>query len=417
MLLKYTGKTIKTVVRLPGSKSISNRCLILREILNPGIGLQNISSASDTQDLIKALTQIHEPGNKLIDVGHAGTDMRFLTALLSIKKGEWTLTGSERMKERPIKELVEALRSLGADITYLEKEGFPPLKITGNELQGGKITIDAAISSQFVSALLLIAPALKNGLEITLTGNIVSWSYILMTLDVLSQFGIRVSTINQTIIVRENQDSKEDTDLKEYFIESDWSSASYWYSIAALSRESEITLTGLHEKSSQGDSVLQNIYEKLGVTSEFKTKNLILTKKPVTLSLFEYDCTNCPDIAQTIAVTCLGLGINCRLTGLSTLKHKETDRLLALKTELEKFNVQVAIANDSLELAHIDETRSRKQETGLISVATYNDHRMAMSFAPLVLCFNELLIENPGVVKKSYPEFWDHLTTAGIAVP
>ncbi len=412
MLLKYNNTPIKATIDLPGSKSISNRLLILNEVLNLNLKLKNLSSAKDTQDLVLALAQVKENRNHTIDIGHAGTDMRFLTALLSVTEGEWILTGSERMQERPIGELVNALKQLGADISYLKNEGFPPLNIIGKKLKGGKIEIDGSISSQFISALLLISPSLEKGLEITIKGEIVSWSYILMTLDLLSELGIKVSTILNTINVSPHSMAKSQFSIPttQYSVESDWSSASYWFGIVALSKNAEIILKGLSKHSSQGDSVLPEVYRKLGVNSEFKNEALLLRKSGASTDTFTYDFSDCPDIAQTVAVTCLGLKINCKLTGLSTLKHKETDRLLALKTELEKFGVEVVITNDSLEIRHTEpETRNPKPE-----IKTYNDHRMAMSFAPLALLHDNITIENPDVVQKSYPKFWKDLEMVGI---
>lgn len=410
MQLRYNKQPIDVSIDLPGSKSISNRLLILNEVMNLGLNLKNLSTAKDTQDLLKILKDCHP----VMDVGHAGTDMRFLTALFSTKPGEWTITGSDRMKERPIKELVVALRSLGADISYLETEGFPPLKIIGKELTGGKIEIDGSISSQFISALLLIAPGMKNGLEISVKNTIVSRSYIEMTIGLLKQFGVNVKSQENTIKVTPPETL---ISAEEFTIESDWSSASYWYSLVALSKDAKIILKGLQEKSWQGDSVLPEIYDQLGVKSDpiairFKGDALILTKIPIAVSFFEYDFTDCPDIAQTVAVTCLGLNISCKLTGLSTLKHKETDRLAALKNELEKFGAIVHITDSTITINFKLRTINLHQ-TPNFKLQTYNDHRMAMSFAPLALLF-DIEIEDPGVVEKSYPEFWKHLSLTGI---
>lgn len=411
MLLRFNYNSDKAIVQLPGSKSISNRLLILNEVLELNLKLQNLSSAKDTQDLIIALNQIKNNKNHVIDIGHAGTDMRFLTALLSTKEGEWTLTGSERMKQRPIKELVDALKQIGAQISYLQNEGFPPLKIIGKKLKGGKVEIDGSVSSQFISALILIAPALENGLEIKIKNEIVSWPYIQMTLDLLKETGVEVSTLLNTIIISAIHPKVEALKtMHELVIESDWSGASYWYSIVALSKNFEITLKGLDQNSSQGDSVLPEIYKSFGISSEFINGNLLLTKKAGRVNYFEYDFTNCPDIAQTVAVTCLGLKIDCRLNGLSTLKHKETDRILALKNELEKFEANVNVTNDSLQIMNSkSDIRNSKFE-----ISTYKDHRMAMSFAPLTLIYDNINIEDPQVVKKSYPEFWEHLKLVGI---
>ncbi len=358
MLLLSAPENIKnTNIRLSGSKSISNRLLILKEILALNITFENISTSEDTQHLQRALEQIKNKKTTTIDIGHAGTDMRFLTAYLATKEGDWILTGSDRMKQRPIGELVNALQTLGADISYLEKENFPPLKIRGKKLPGGKTEIDGSISSQFISALLLIAPKFENGLELTLKNEIVSRPYILMTLDLLSEFGIKVSTVLNTIKILPTPNEKQETRNKTFFVESDWSAASYWYGLVALSKNGTVTLNGLTKSSSQGDSVLPEIYKELGVSSEFKEGQLILTKKSTSTKSFAYDFTNCPDLAQTVAVTCFGLGIKAELTGLKTLKIKETDRILALKTELEKFGAAVDFTSDSLTIL---ETRNKK---------------------------------------------------------
>lgn len=401
---------LNTTIKLFGSKSINNRLLILNEVLGLNLTFKNNSTSEDTLLLQKALSEIKSKGNAVIDVHHAGTDMRFLTAYLSIIKGEWILTGSDRMKERPVGELVTALRSLGADITYLEKENYPPLKINGKKISGGKIEIDGSFSSQFISALLLIAPKFENGIELTLKNEIVSWPYIQMTIDILNEFGVTVSTNLNTIKVSRSLDTNPKPIV--YEVESDWSSASYWFSVVALSKNAEITLTGLKNNSSQADSILPELYKHFGVESEFKNNGLILSKNLKHTTNFEYDFTNCPDIAQTIAVTCFGLGIKAKLTGLRTLKLKESDRIVALKTELEKFGANIEITLDSL---IINETQNKKTETRN-PVSTYNDHRMAMSFAPLALLYKQLYIQKPEVVSKSYPLFWEDLKSVGFSV-
>ncbi|MBL7910241.1 MAG: 3-phosphoshikimate 1-carboxyvinyltransferase [Bacteroidia bacterium] len=400
----------KAAIQLAGSKSISNRLLILNEVLGLNLALENNSTSEDTLLLQNALQQLKNKKGGTIDIHHAGTDMRFLTALLATKEGDWILTGSDRMKQRPIGELVNALRSLGADISYLEKENFPPLKIIGKKLKGGQLEIDGSISSQFTSALLLISPTFEDGLTLTLKNEIVSWPYILMTLDLLSQFGLKVSTVLNTIKISESLVINPTSLI--YNIESDWSAASYWFSIVALSKNAEIIIVGLTNSSSQGDSILLKIYKELGVSSQFTNKGLLLTKSSNVSSKFEYDFTDCPDLAQTVAVTCFALGIKANLKGLKTLKIKETDRILALKTELEKFGANVEITSDSLTIL---ETRNKKPETRN-PINTYNDHRMAMSFAPLALTFGPLNIQNPEVVSKSYPLFWEDLKSVGFSV-
>ena len=396
---------IKAEIELPGSKSISNRLLMIRAISGLPIHFKNLSDSEDTILMAKALGYINGKKSGTVNIEHAGTDMRFLTAYLSIKEGEWIVTGSERMKQRPISELVTALTELGADISYLENRGFPPLKITGKKLHGGRIQIDSNISSQFISALLLLAPALDEELEIILKGNVVSMPYIKMTVELLKLFGIFVSFNGKKIVVSPAPFSMLND---QFLVESDWSAASYWFNLAALAKNAEIELKYLDKFSLQADSILPEMYSKLGVRTEFIEKGICIRGRQNVVEEFEYDFTNCPDIAQTIAVTCLGLGIKANLTGLQTLKIKETDRILALKTELEKLGASVEATEQSLK---INPPSELKVNHPLIS--TYNDHRMAMSFAPLAIICPGLKIENPDVVNKSYPAFWDDLQHSG----
>ena len=412
---------INSNLYIGGSKSISNRLLILDFILDLNLHLSNISNSEDTQVLIEGLKRIKNTSSATIDIKHAGTDMRFLTALLSITEGKWILSGSDRMKERPIGELVKALKLLGADISYREKENYPPLLINGKKLSGGKISIDAGISSQFISALLLIAPRFEKGLELHLKGNVVSRPYINMSLALLKAFDIQIQQSSDIISVSTLQSKSTQ---KSFSIESDWSSASYYYSICALSKNAQIELKHFDQKSLQADSVLPELYKELGVQTEFKQGVLILRSIPITSKEFIYDFTNCPDIAQTIAITCVGLGISCTLSGLSTLKIKESDRIIALKTELEKFGAIVDVGMDFIRVIpesrdKNQDTRNKKQETRnleLPTIDTYNDHRMAMSFAPLALKFGNLQIKDPSVVNKSYPGFWEDLKSLGFNV-
>lgn len=415
LVLSAPKNILNSTINLTGSKSINNRLLILNEVLGLDLSFQNKSTSEDTLLLQNALLSIKNKNSGTIDVHHAGTDMRFLTAYLSTKKGEWILTGSERMKERPIGDLVKALKSLGAEITFLEKENFPPLKITGKTLKGGTIEIDGSVSSQFVSALLLIAPTFENGLELTLKNEIVSWPYIQMTLDILSEFGLKVSTFLNTIKFSKSLIAVPKSII--YTVESDWSSASYWFSLVALCKNAEIKLTGLKNKSSQADAILPELYKQFGVTSTFKNNELILSQNPNINPDFEYDFTNCPDIAQTIAVTCFGLGINAKLTGLKTLKLKESDRIVALKTELEKFGAQVIITENSIQIQDSGLwTQDCRLESKDLKIDTYNDHRMAMCFAPLSMRYEQVQIQNPKVVSKSYPQFWEDLKSVGFSV-
>jgi len=398
---------INCSINLSGSKSISNRLLLLKEILDLKIDLKNLSDSKDTTLLLKALRQIKEAKNKNINILDAGTDMRFLTALLAIKKGTWTITGSDRMKKRPIGELVSALKSLGAEIEFLEKENYPPLEIKGKIILGGTLKIDASQSSQFISALLLISPKLKNGLVLTLKNKIVSSPYIEMTAALLKKFNVQISKLKNTYTVNSRTKSNQ---IKAIKIESDWSSASYWYSICALSKNAKIELNFLNKKSLQSDSILPELYKILGVKTKYKKNSIIISRKKLETKSINYNFINCPDIAQTFAVTCFGLGICAKLNGLSTLKFKESDRIIALKTELEKMGAKLVITNNSIEL------KKSKPIPFEGIIETYDDHRMAMSFSPLALVYNSIKIANPEVVSKSYPRFWKDLKSVGFSV-
>ncbi|MET2983688.1 3-phosphoshikimate 1-carboxyvinyltransferase [Aureibaculum conchae] len=403
LFLDYTDKQIVTSkVKISGSKSESNRLLILQQFY-PNLTLKNVSDSDDSVHLTHALQSTKE----LVDIGHAGTAMRFLTAYFSVKEGrEVVLTGSERMQNRPIKILVNALRMLGADIEYMDKEGYPPLKIKGKKITKQKVSIKGNVSSQYISALVLIAPTLENGLEIELLEEITSRPYLEMTLDLLNQLGI-VTIWEENSIKIQPQESIKD---KIITVESDWSSASYFYSLVALSEVGKsITLSSYNKKSLQGDSCLASIYENFGVVTEFNNNSIRLIKTNVIQSDSEesqslkFDLRNAPDIAQTIAVTCFGLGMACDLTGLHTLKIKETDRLVALQNELQKFGAEVEITDKSLHLKI-----STKGFTKNVTVKTYNDHRMAMAFAPLALKV-AFTIQDADVVTKSYVNFWEDL--------
>lgn len=391
-------------IQIPGSKSETNRLLLL-QALYPGIGIHNASESDDSRVMRKAL----EGNDDVIDIGHAGTAMRFLTAYFAIQQDrEVTLTGSQRMKQRPIGILVEALRTLGATIEYAENEGYPPLKIIGQKLTNNKVTVKANVSSQYISALLLIGGRLEKGLQLTLEGEITSRPYIDMTLELLDKIGIKNNSTGNKIIVAPNTQYPTPN---TFTVESDWSSASYFYSVAALSgRGTQITLSSFRQDSLQGDRALADIYKIFGVETLFSENTITLTKtqdpKPKTLEL---NLNNTPDLAQTIAVTCFGLGIGCHLKGLHTLKIKETDRLAALKAELEKLGAKVSVSDDSLHLEASDIINAG------VPVKTYNDHRMAMAFAPLAVKV-PLTIKDAGVVTKSYPAFWQDFERAGFSV-
>jgi 3-phosphoshikimate 1-carboxyvinyltransferase len=422
-LEKSKVKSQKSKVEVTGSKSETNRLLLLQALF-PNLVLENTSNSDDSEVMQKALTITHLPSpiTQKIDVHHAGTAMRFLTAFFAIQEGkEVVLTGSSRMKERPIKILVNALNQLGAEITYEENEGFPPIRIKGEKLTENKVSLPANVSSQYISALLLIAPKLNNGLELTLEGEITSVPYIKMTLALLEEIGIETSFENNTIKVTHHPSP---TTQHPITIESDWSSASYWYSIIALSEiGTQITLSSYKINSLQGDSVLVDIYKDFGIETTFNHDNSITISKErihnSQLATHNSQLNNVPDIAQTIAVTCFGLGIGCDLSGLHTLKIKETDRLEALKTELTKLGAEISVTNDSLHLKPHDLFKSGNSHPlegcPKDGVATYQDHRMAMAFAPLALKV-PLVINNAEVVSKSYPDFWKDLEQFGFII-
>ena len=397
MDLKISHKSKKCIgeLKISGSKSETNRLLILKALFSE-FEIKNISNSDDSTILEKAL----KSKEKIIDIHHAGTAMRFLTAYFSQLEGrEVILTGSKRMQQRPIKILVDSLISLGADIYYEKEIGFPPLRIKGKKIKGGSIKLPAGISSQYVSALLLIAPALENGLELSLLGKTTSLPYIEMTLFLLKNFGVKTYFDGKKIKINPNIRIKK----AKQTVESDWSSASYFYSIVALSKNAEIKLSSYKSKSLQGDSVLKNIYEKLGVKSIFKDNSLLLKKEEINFpNCIDLNLSKAPDIAQTIAVTCYGLGIGCNLEGLHTLKIKETDRLVALERELKKLGATIKITESSLILSPGNNFKQN------CSISTYNDHRMAMSFAPLSLKI-PIQIKDHKVVSKSYPNFWKDL--------
>ncbi len=410
LLKKSKLETQNSKLKISGSKSETNRLLLL-QALYPEIKVENTSNSDDSDVMMNALVSSHHPSpiTQTIDVHHAGTAMRFLTAFFAVQEGkEVVLSGSARMKVRPIKILVDALNQLGAEITYEEQEGFPPLKIKGKKLTKSKVSLSANVSSQYISALMLIAPKLENGLELNLEGEITSVSYIKMTLALLNEIGVKTSFENNTIKVIHNPSSINQNPI---IVESDWSSASYWYSIIALSEiGTQITLSSFKQNSLQGDSALVEIYKNFGVESVFNRNEITLHKvenlKPPTLNL---ELNTCPDIAQTIAVTCFGLGISCNLTGLHTLKIKETDRLEALKTELTKLGATISITNNSLTLETSENINSN------VCISTYQDHRMAMAFAPLALKV-PIIIENAEVVSKSYPAFWEDVKQIGFTI-
>jgi 3-phosphoshikimate 1-carboxyvinyltransferase len=418
LLLQSKILNLKSKIKITGSKSETNRLLLLQALF-PNITLANTSNSDDSEVMQKALasdSQLPTSNSQLIDIHHAGTAMRFLTAFFAVNEGrEVVLTGSPRMKERPIKVLVEALQQLGAQISYENEEGYPPIRIKGQKITNNKVSIPANVSSQYISALLLIAPKLQNGIELTLVGEITSIPYIKMTLALLNEIGVDTKFNENVITVKPllccNPEHVDGPKPQTVTVESDWSSASYFFSIVALSEVgTQITLSSYKQNSLQGDSSLVEIYKNLGVDTVFENNNIILNKT-ATCNLQPAICNlnSSPDIAQTIVVTCLGLGIGCHLTGLHTLKIKETDRLEALRIELTKLGANISVTNDSLTLV------ATKQINSNVKIATYNDHRMAMAFAPLALKV-PIIIENAEVVSKSYPDFWEDLKNIGFEI-
>ncbi|MCH3994479.1 MAG: 3-phosphoshikimate 1-carboxyvinyltransferase [Prevotella sp.] len=402
---------VNAKIKLPASKSISNRSLIIYALSGRKTLPENLSDCDDTQVLITALRDLPET----INIHAAGTAMRFLTAYLSVTPGKHILTGTDRMKQRPIGILVDSLRYLGADITYTEKEGYPPLCIQGHQLEGGALEIPGNLSSQFISALLLIGPVLKNGLILKLTGTIISRPYIDLTLCTMREFGAQADWTDIDTITVAGKPYQD----RPFSIENDWSSASYWYEAMALSKNSQsmVQLEGLTDGSKQGDSVVKYIFNLLGIKTSFastqpgKATTVTLRRHPCLLSRLEYDFKGSPDLAQTLVTCCCGLKIPFKFTGLSNLRIKETDRIAALETELRKLGF--IIKDENGDTLYWD---GEHCEASLAPIDTYEDHRMALSFAPLASIFPHLRINHPEVVSKSYPNYWNDLRTAGYRV-
>ena len=417
IILRKKGKSVSGTVQLTGSKSECNRALIIAALSNGKVKVENISDAADTVTLQKVVSSklqvagtndlaTHNLQPATVNIGPAGTAMRFLTAYFTLEDGEVILTGSERMKQRPIGVLVNALRAIGASIDYIESEGFPPLRIRGGfEQQKNTISIKGDISSQYITALLLIAAKLPQGLTLQIEGELTSRPYVEMTLAMLQQAGIQHQWEGNNIYIGK-QEFKETT----LYVEPDWSAASYWYAIAALADEAELFLPGLTSYSLQGDSVITEIMANFGITSQFKNNGVYLKKEPKPLLRKIFDMKSCPDLAQTVIVVCAALGHDATFTGLETLKIKETDRVKALQNELAKIGVKLIEKGQVYKLdcsgEHIPER---------VFINTYDDHRMAMAFAPLALVIPEVEIEDYMVVEKSYPAFWEDLEKAGFS--
>ena len=396
--------TWRATVKLPSSKSISNRALILNALSASPYAVDNLSDCDDTNLMVRAL----QAEGCDFNVGAAGTTMRFLTAFLANRPGEWTITGTERMKNRPIKVLVEALNALGAHITYMEKEGFPPLCISGTALPGGEISLPGHVSSQYISAILMVAPLMEQGVTLHLEGEIVSRPYIHITLQLMKQFGVSATWEDHTIRVL----PQSYTPIR-FLVESDWSAASYWYEMMALSPTAEIELLGLFRNSLQGDAAGAKLFERLGVETQFTDRGVRLRHTGSCCRELTYDFVNEPDLAQTFVVTCALRGVPFRFTGLQSLKIKETDRIAALQTELRKLGY--VVRGEQHSILSWDGERCEPEAHPVI--ATYEDHRMALSFAPAALVRPEgIEIAHPEVVSKSYPHYWADLRAAGFGV-
>lgn len=411
--ITYPGGPLTGHLTLTGSKSIANRALLIQALTPGGFRIHGLAAADDTVRMQRLL----ESEDDILDCGPAGTTYRFLTAYLCRKRGVQLLTGSERMKERPIGILVDALRKLGAQIEYAEKEGFPPLRIGYSALDlSDRIAIAADTSSQYITSLLMLAPTLPTGLKLTLEGEIVSMPYINMTLALMSYFGIHHRWDGQTVIV-----DPQVYQSREFTVEADWSAASYYYSLAALSESADLRIDGLFSESLQGDAVVQKLYEEFGVTTTFTESGVRISKAPDTEppTLFEHNFVECPDVTQTLMATCAGLGVQGLYSGLQTLFIKETDRVKAMKTELSKVGVALYKIPSHMSgksgIQYFGQDGKADFAGGAPTFATYHDHRMAMALAPLAL-LHPLTIEDPEVVGKSYPGFFEDLSGLGFVV-
>ena len=415
--IKKKDRNLIGSVRLPSSKSISNRLLIIQSLSSENFNIQNLSDSDDTTLLRELLEKIREQQGQSslieLDTANAGTVMRFLTACLSMIPGKWILTGSERMKQRPIGILVDSLKSMGAQIDYLSKLGYPPVMIHGSHLHGREIIVDPGISSQFVSALILIGPKLPKGLTLHLSGPAVSFPYVKMTVGLLRTFGIPVIHERSRIFIPEGNYRPID-----FLVEPDWSAAAFWYEIAALADNVDLELVGLSKDSIQGDSIISEIFRAFNVITEFTEKGVRLTKSNQNLSgaQFKFNFSDHPDIAPAVITTCAMLGIHGMFSGLKSLQIKETDRLMALKTEYEKIGIIAETYSTGNLIPALEIMANAVPHSSDLEISTYGDHRMAMTFAPLSLVFGNIKIDDPEVVTKSYPGFWNDLSSLGFEI-
>jgi 3-phosphoshikimate 1-carboxyvinyltransferase len=415
IILGKPDKTLRGDIMLPASKSISNRMLIIHALSGNRLPIPNLSEAADTTLLQKLLSVILSGNGKKkvveLDTANAGTVMRFLTAFLSMKPGKWVLTGSERMKQRPIGILADALIHLGADIEYLAKPGYPPLLINGKPLPGRVLTIDPEVSSQFTTALLLIAPLLPQGMILHLRGKPVSMAYTAMTIRLMELYGATVKQGKTRIHVRSGMYLH-----KSIPVEADWSAAAFWYESAVFADDVDLALRGLRFDSLQGDAILPAIYQNFGIRTEFTETGVRLTKVVKSIDGFYFDFSNYPDIAQAVIATCAGIGIRGRFEGVQTLQIKETDRLRAMKNEIEKLGIQIAYAGHKDLISALEIHPVKPAFPSGLAFDSYGDHRTAMSLAPIAFKAGTLKIINPDVVAKSYPTFWEHLREVGFTI-
>ena len=402
-ILNCNNSEIKGEIALPASKSINNRLLIIRALSGKNFVINNLSDSDDCKVMLNAL----QNKESLIDIGHAGTSMRFLTAFYAATAQSKIITGSERMKNRPIRELVDGLNQLGANITYVEKEGYPPVRTSGKELTGNQLHINGGISSQFITALMLVAPSLPNGLTIHISGKLISSSYVLLTLQLMKSFGVDAIWEDQSITIAPQLYRGHDCT-----VEADWSAASYWYEIASLAEKADIVIHGLSHNSFQGDSTLALLFEKLGVRSEFLNNAVRLTKTVTQTSFFEFDFINNPDLVQTFVVALCLKNIPFSISGADTLRIKETDRIAALQTEMAKFGFSIKEPTAGVLTWDGKQDKASKH----LFIDTYMDHRMALAFAPAAMHYKNLVINDAMVVTKSYPNYWEDLKSVGFEV-
>ncbi len=415
IIISKPDKTLRGSITLPASKSISNRLLMIRAFSGQDFPIKNLSEAEDTLLLQKLLGVILQGNNRKkvleIDAANAGTVMRFLTSFLCTKPGKWVITGSERMKQRPIGILADALNHLGASVDFLAKPGYPPLLITGGELKGKELSIDTGVSSQFTTALLLLSPYLPAGLILHLKGKTVSFTYTEMTLHLMELFGAKMKRGKTLIHVKPGHYKPID-----FTVEADWSAAAFWYEAAVFAEDVDLELKGLRFESLQGDAILPAIYQNFGIRTEFTAAGIRLTKISKKVDGFYFDFTNYPDIAQSVIATCAGIGIRGRFEGVQSLQIKETDRLRAMKHEIEKLGIQISFSGEAGLISALEMKPSKPKFPDGITFETYGDHRTAMTLAQFAFKAGALKILNPDVVVKSYPRFWENMKALGFII-